>query len=170
MKRIALIKDKKVHNVITAEPGYKPPKGFTAVEAETADIGDVYDGKTFTAADFKLSKANLIHEAKLRFDSAINLGISFDLAEPGEAQQIVRIPADIASRAEIMALAFVAEIESQDLSSVTRDCVLRLTSKHILGIREQVMRHVMEKHALLADLIQAIEEERVTNSGEIDAL
>ncbi len=49
--RYALIKDGVVFNTILLEDGsdWAPDEGVTAVKSETANIGDSYDGETFTS-------------------------------------------------------------------------------------------------------------------------
>ena len=168
LKRTALIKNSKVHNIIMAETDYRPPKGLTVIETETADIGDSYDGENFAKPEPPHSKGELISHAKLWFQTEINRGVTFDLADPGDPPQIVQIPADNTTREEIAALAFVAELDRKDLSLVTRDRVLSLSPDHILNLREGIMRHVAESYARLADQIRAIEEGRITSIGEID--
>jgi hypothetical protein len=47
--RTALIENGTVTNVILAGDTYTPPKNVTMVASETAQIGDAYDGTTFTS-------------------------------------------------------------------------------------------------------------------------
>lgn len=169
MKRMALVADGKVHNVIMAKPGFRPSDGSIAVESLEAGIGDLHDGVKFTKNESRPSKEELILHARRRHAITIYLGIKFNLAKPGDDLKIVHIRIDNLMREGIRDLAYLAEHGESSRIVLHNNQIIDLSAAQILDLRDRIARHIARSHAVLAALIEAIDTGHIASIDAIDA-
>jgi hypothetical protein len=105
--RTALIKDGKVYEIVIGGADYMPPPGVRAILSERANIGDNYDGRTFTSpapppqiAPKHMLKAHVL-EKKRHF---LHAGVDCNIAQPGQPARVIRLDNSANGRIDIMHL------------------------------------------------------------------
>lgn len=168
-KRAVIVRKGRVHDVIMTGPSYIPPPDGKLVFSDTANIGDVHDGKTFSMHEPAQTQEELYAYARLKLETMSKAGIDFDLADPGDDPKVVRIYTDYITLNDIMSLSWVAEIDQEDVTLVTRDQVLHMSPAAIVRLREAVTRHVAHAHKVAGQLFKHIETRHIAHRREIDA-
>jgi hypothetical protein len=154
-KRVALIRDGKVFDVIIAGDDYKPSKGVIHVEAETANIGDRHDGRAFIKPA-PPEKSQLI-SAALGLHRTLVDRLQVDFDSEGELLIGILLRRDIRD----------IELLGKDATIVFGDKPIKLTSAQIRALRELISLKVAALHQALAEAIQAIEDGKITAYEDI---
>jgi hypothetical protein len=157
-KRAVLVEAGKVIDVVMPGPGYKPPNDIHLVASDTANIGDSFDGVSFTRAIRKDSKKELMEFVRAYREVVVKEGIDF----APDGKDFVKIPAALYE--EIRAIAEVAE---DKISIVTPDKILTLNQEQLTRLRLGVADHIHKSHAIAAKLIDGVHKGLITSRGEI---
>jgi hypothetical protein len=165
MKRLALIKNGVVHDIVIAGDQYEPPEGMTAREHVSANIGDMHDGAGgFSPVQKQLSRDELYAYARRKRKMIIKTGLDFNLAAPGGDPHIVRIPTTDEYREAFAALASVGEPAIVALP----DQNVSLTGAQIFEINRRIVGYVARSITVLASIIDGITANQISSTAHID--
>jgi hypothetical protein len=171
VKRIGLIKNGVVQSIVVIKDNehFDAPKKFTAIESESANIGDLYDGSSFSLPPPKrLKREELIAYAyKLRRDFASMVPMGFNLAAPGDDPRIIKILLS-ECQDDVIQLAYIAEKTGKNVKLVYAGNVVELSPDQAAGLRHKIAERVAYSHNLLASIIGAINSGHICSMADIE--
>lgn len=178
MKRIALIKDGVVDSVTVIQDNerFEAPKKFIAVESETANVGNLYDGSSFSEPPPKpMEPVALIGYASRFRRDVINLTpLDFDLASPGEDPKVIKILILPECLEDILRLAFIAEKTGKNVKLAFTDRfggqvnIVELSPQQIEDLHFRVAERAARSLEILASVVEAINSKHITSIADVE--
>lgn len=163
MKRIALVANNTVENIIMVSDRFESPDGVLAIETESANIGDAYDGVDFIPAKREFSKDEMVAIAIGYHKGAMSAG-----AEVNIDGEVIKIPVNIDTYMDVVALASVADSRDTDLTLVIPNKILKLSKLKIKEVHDAIVHHVVNCQDTLGRTIEGIINGDIASIGEID--
>ena len=160
MKRKAIIADGKIVDIIIAGDDLKAPHGSKLIETAEANIGDFYEQGRFTRPKAKLKREDLLRIAHAKRQLSSLSGLSFELENGSK----IRVPTDYKTRQDLFEIASLGI----DSKFVFPDGQFELTAKDFSELARKLAEHTAKNHAVLAEVIEAIGEEKIVFDEQIN--
>jgi hypothetical protein len=168
--RTTLIENGSVVSVIATGGDYQPPNGVTAVASDTANIGDHYDGTSFSRSPAPApSQADLVLYAERKQAMVAQRGITVNVGTQ-QAPHVVRASTDSTSIGYLNGAArqSLADPNFQATWTDTTGSVT-LTAAQILNVDAAVTAYIQASFATLGTVLAAIDAGTITIVAQIDA-
>lgn len=170
--RTALIQNGVVQSVVMAGTGYTAPAGMTAVATDTANIGDAYNGTTFTPAVPEVVTPiaqQLATYASAKQAKIMTSGISVNVAASGQAANNIEASTDTASLVLLQGAALQAQANAAaTFNWVSNGAAVTLTSAQMLTILSAVTTFLQATFTTLAQVLYAVNAGTITTTAEVD--
>lgn len=177
--RFALLKDDKVVNVIEAEADYPPPDGFTMMEAKSANIGDLWDGKRLVYP-FPLNprphiELVFIAEGKARQAVSRKAGVEITVRGSPPVAVDLALGEGIIAKLESLKATAIADPDKKHKRAfaVTGDSwevvTVSLSLDDIVALSDAVNTYHQQIDTALAEIIEDIYAKRITTVKQVEA-
>jgi hypothetical protein len=168
--RYALVRKGLVEEVVIADEKYVPPSDMIAVKSDTANIGNKFDGNTFSTVVTPQTKNVLLYYASRKQSVIAQGGITVSLTPVGLTSPVdIKVDTNTTGRTDLTMLADQAKSDAgfteewiQDNTSYT------LNAAHILQLSTAVQSFVSSTYSKYGAILKSIESGAITTTQQID--